>query len=103
MSFFVFLNRLRSSLLRLSYGSSLKFILRLLSIDGRLSMICFISCDMNELINGISDLRKSLSMFWVHVSLDFNFVFVAEAYDLFVLTLLVVILLKFTSDVIFWF
>jgi len=66
-------------------------------------MICFINCDMNELINGINDLRKSLSMFWVRVSLDFDFVFVAEAYDLFVLTLLVVILLKFTSDVIFWF
>jgi len=43
------------------------------------------------------------SMFWVRVSLDFDFVFVAEAYDLFVVTLLVVILLKFTSDVIFWF
>jgi len=66
-------------------------------------MICFINCDINELINGISDLRKSLSIFWVRVSLDFDFVFVTEAYDLFVLTLLVVILLKLTSGVTFLF
>jgi hypothetical protein len=77
--------------------------LRLFSIDGRLSIICFINCDINELIIGISDLRKSLSMFWVRVSLDFNFVVVAQAYELFVLTLLVVILLKFTSDDTFLF
>ena len=79
----------------------MQFMLRLFSIDGRLSIICFINCDINELINGISDLRKSLSIFWVRVSLNFDFVFVTKSYDLFVSTLLVVKLLKFTSGVAF--
>jgi len=55
-------------------------------------MIFFISSDIKELINGISDLRKSLSIFLVRVSLDLDFVFVAQAYVLLVVSLLDIIL-----------